>query len=234
VNLPYQPYYCEENAWRICELFTAPAADNAPPPEVEPLSVSPEDAAIERAALLFIFSDAPWVALYNQRAARRGRPIYWDYHVVATVAIAGTWRAYDPDSRILPGVGLDTYLVETFPHSPIFGKIERERSQEPRHPGTPAASTEPPDRSPPRPDRPGIPGAPPLFRWVPWEVARTAFGSDRRHMRSPDGGWSQPIPPWPPINPEHHTLPAFLSPDDNGIGRIYTLPDLIAGLHRGD
>ncbi|MFP4153111.1 MAG: hypothetical protein ACLFSV_09735 [Alkalispirochaeta sp.] len=229
MNVPYHPYYCEENAYRICELFTGTAADDTPHRDLERFSVPSDDAA-----LLFVFSDAPWVAMHNQRATRHGTPIYWDYHVVATVNIADTWRAYDPDSRIPPGVGLDTYLAETFPESPIFEKNERERSPEPRYGETPAAFAEPQDRSSARPDRPGTRGAQPLFRWVPWSVARTTFGSDRRHMRNPEGGWTRPVPPWPPINPEHHTLPDFLSPDENGIGRVYTLPDLVTDLYRGD
>jgi hypothetical protein len=222
VNLPYQPYYCEENAWRICEALTGTGEPRRP-------IAAPDDAAI-----LFVFSDAPWVALHNQRVARPGHPTYWDYHVVATARIDGTWYAFDPDSRITPGVTLATYLSGTFPGIPIHVKDERERMQVPRPHGTPAASTEPAEWSPPEAEHPGIVSAPPLFRWVPWNVARTAFGSDRRHMLDEHGALREPPPPWPPINPEHHNLPAFLSADDNGIGCVYTLPDLIAGLHRGD
>ncbi len=132
------------------------------------------------------------MALYHQRAVAPGRPIYWDYHVIAIAQEAERWRVFDPDSRLAAGIDLSRYLEETFA---VTGD-----------------------------QRGGA--AEPLFRWVPWELARTGFGSDRSHMRTPDGEWSEPPPPWPPINPEQHTLPAFLSRTDNGIGRLYSLVQL--------
>jgi hypothetical protein len=67
----------------------------------------------------------------------------------------------------------------------------------------------------------------PLFRCIPWETAQTTFGSDRSHMRTSEGEWIETPPPWPPINPEQHTLPAFISPTDNGIGQLYSLHGLL-------
>lgn len=39
----------------------------------------------------------------------------------------------------------------------------------------------------------------PRFRLVPADFFREDFRSNRAHMRSPDGGWLQPPPPWPCI-----------------------------------
>ncbi len=45
-----------------------------------------------------------------------------------------------------------------------------------------------------------VPGSfQPRFGWFPAETWRDAFGSDREHMRTPDGGWQHPLPPWPMI-----------------------------------
>jgi hypothetical protein len=40
----------------------------------------------------------------------------------------------------------------------------------------------------------------PWFRRVPAEVYRRELRSDRGHMRTADGGWQAPPPPWPPID----------------------------------
>ena len=39
----------------------------------------------------------------------------------------------------------------------------------------------------------------PLFRPIASAVAETQFASDRRHMRTAEGGWQAPPPPWAPI-----------------------------------
>ncbi len=56
----YQPFFCEENVWRL--LADGVLADDA--------------------AALFVTNAARHVAMWGQRAARRD-PIGWDYHVVA-------------------------------------------------------------------------------------------------------------------------------------------------------
>jgi protein N-terminal glutamine amidohydrolase len=73
----------------------------------------------------------------------------------------------------------------------------------------------------------------PRFRLVPWERAREGFGSDRRHMRNATGGWVQPPPPWPTINPGEHRLPQFIAKENNRWGPVLDLaairPRLAAG-----
>ena len=53
----------------------------------------------------------------------------------------------------------------------------------------------------------------PRFRVIAAADYRVGFGSDRRHMRSPEGGWLQPPPPWPAIGATHE-LPRLLDTSD--------------------
>jgi hypothetical protein len=202
VDVPYQPYYCEENAYRICQTIIDGVdgdwGDATRSVDWYGSHTFGASHGPSRGALLFIFGVGEWVAVHHQTAAEEGRPVYWDYHVVAVVGSAGgersgtpddiRWFALDPDSRLPFGYPLSQYLTATFP--------------------------------------PGTPGAP-RFRRLPWEEGREWFGSDRRHMRDGNGGWLQPPPPWPMINPEHHRLPECLTRSDNGIGTLYTYRELI-------
>jgi hypothetical protein len=62
----------------------------------------------------------------------------------------------------------------------------------------------------------------PLFRVVPRAAFLASFSTDRRHMRSADGGWLQPPPPWaPPYTPAlGHTLARFIDVDDDIAGAV--------------
>jgi hypothetical protein len=68
---------------------------------------------------------------------------------------------------------------------------------------------------------------------VPWlrvvdaaELVAT-FASDRSHMRTADGGWQAPPPPWPAIG-EGSTLARFLDRADTIAGEVLTVPALLA------
>ncbi|WP_462320029.1 protein N-terminal glutamine amidohydrolase [Halochromatium sp.] len=59
------------------------------------------------------------------------------------------------------------------------------------------------------PNTAGLPAAlQPLFRLVPGADYLRDFCSDRRHMRSADGGWLQPPPPWPCIGADENPATA--------------------------
>lgn len=208
MDVPYQPYYCEENAYQICRTVVDGESGVSGDAERSVVVHSSYKAIVQppsQGALLFIFGAGDWVAVHHQTAVEEGRPIYWDYHAVAVVGTdteeegSGTpsqvptkrtrWFALDPDSRLPFGYPLSQYLTATFP--------------------------------------PGTPGAP-RFRWLPWQTYRDWFGSDRRHMRDGNSGWLRTPPPWPMINPEHHRLPECLAREDNGIGTVYTYRELIA------
>ncbi len=90
-QLKFQPYYCEENAWRLCG--------------------HPFFGTTER-IIMFISNPARAVAFAGQRAAPRGQWVLWDYHVVF-LAKEQSWFVWDPDAR----AGLKTGLMEWLDHS---------------------------------------------------------------------------------------------------------------------
>lgn len=60
----------------------------------------------------------------------------------------------------------------------------------------------------------------PRFRVVPGNLYREDFRSDRHHMRSADGGWLQPPPPWPCIGSGAGNLETYRDlsqPDGPGV-----------------
>jgi hypothetical protein len=67
----------------------------------------------------------------------------------------------------------------------------------------------------------------PRFRVLAAADYRVGFGSDRRHMRSPEGGWLQPPPSWPAIG-HTHTLPRLLDIDDCTPAPWLEIADLVA------
>ena len=76
-QIQFQPYYCEENAWRLCG--------------------HPYFGTVER-QVVFITNPIRQVAFAGQRAAPRGQWVIWDYHVVF-MTNDGQWRIWDPDAR---------------------------------------------------------------------------------------------------------------------------------------
>lgn len=77
----------------------------------------------------------------------------------------------------------------------------------------------------------------PCFRAVPSGVFVETFASDRSHMRSADGVWIRPPPPWPApgtgSGPPGETTPAvgtnlarFIDMDDDFIGERFDLAGL--------
>lgn len=122
----YQPFYCEENVWWLCQ--------------------HPRLAAGERLAV-FIANAAGRCALWQQRLAQPGQLVVWDYHVVlfhrpqevddptSSSDSARGWRVWDLDSRLPLPVPLDRYLAQTFRPlaaegghlAPRFRLVEAER-----------------------------------------------------------------------------------------------------------
>jgi hypothetical protein len=92
----YTAYFCEENVWWLARSLT--------------------DAGIAAARMqVLLFSNATQsVLLLNQRAAQRGQPVAWDYHVVLRVDIGESPQVLDLDTRLdFPTTYLG-YLRETF------------------------------------------------------------------------------------------------------------------------
>ncbi len=167
----YQPYYCEENAWRLAQRLAAQGH-------------APE--------LVILTNAQRQVLVFAQRAAGAAPYVVWDYHAV--VRFAG--QVWDLDCTAGCPLPTAAWVSACFPY--------------------------PPDR---------WPEYAPVFRVAPWAEAATAFTTDRRHMRGPDGGWLQPPPPWaPPTRPDApHTLPDWLRTQGDGPGRLCTLAEFCAG-----
>ena len=72
----------------------------------------------------------------------------------------------------------------------------------------------------------------PLFRVVPAAEYRTDFASDRSHMRTADGGWLHPPPPWPAIGAGMR-LPDYRSTAPDGPGVLMDWRDLASRLDGG-
>ena len=94
-DFDYQPYYCEENVWRLCRR--APQGDAS-------------------LYAVFISNALGAVPLWSQRAAQSaGKPVFWDYHVVAVSRDGGEARTWDLDSRLSVPVGFERWWAQTFP-----------------------------------------------------------------------------------------------------------------------
>ena len=114
MSYPYQPFYCEENIWRLCRL-------------------NPFDGEEVYAAVISNHDRA--CPLWNQRACPSpSRPIFWDYHVVAIECGAAETRVWDLDSRLDAPVPIDLWWRATFPllerldaaFSPFFRVVSRD------------------------------------------------------------------------------------------------------------
>jgi hypothetical protein len=94
----YQPFYCEENAWWLCQHA---------------------DLAGRARWIVFIANRAGRVGLMHQRAAAPGELITWDYHVIVVAQGQVGFEAWDLDSRLGMPIDCVAYLDATFP--PLFG-----------------------------------------------------------------------------------------------------------------
>ena len=71
----------------------------------------------------------------------------------------------------------------------------------------------------------------PRFRVVEASRYRAELVSDRSHMRGPEGTWSAPPPPWPPIGEGASNLFArFVDLEAEGPGRVVELAELAVAL----
>lgn len=161
IDLPYQPYYCEENAWHLCRTLVG-------------LGYPPA-----RLYMVFTFSSGRCVPMRRQRSGDAGAIVCWDYHVFVLEHDPSDAQVWDVESLLGSPVPLSRYLSETFP-----------------------AQERPEFR--------------PLFRAIPWSLARFEFSSDRRHMRDGDG-YHHPPPPWPVIG-TGHSLPECIDTNPSRFG----------------
>lgn len=91
-DVPYQPRYCEENAWH---LSAAPQLARADP------------------HVIVVSNASRRVAMWMQQAAEKDQAITWDYHVLVVAKTDG-WQAWDPDTRLGIPVALTAYAEVSF------------------------------------------------------------------------------------------------------------------------
>lgn len=91
----YQPYYCEENIWHLCQ------------------HVSVRD---QERWVVFISNPSRSVALYGQRASQGRHPVIWDYHVVllARPSSSDWWNVFDLDTTWGFPLTAWNYLTQSF------------------------------------------------------------------------------------------------------------------------
>ncbi len=108
----YQPYYCEENIWRLAQSGLIDADD---------------------ASVCIVSNRWKSCAFRHQRAASHPDDILiWDYHVVLIETSGKKVRIWDLDSRLGCPVPADSYLARTFSgrelwpqrYRPVFRLIE--------------------------------------------------------------------------------------------------------------
>lgn len=108
-DYPYQPFYCEENVWKLCEARAS---------------------AGRIAYAILIRAEGPAFPILSQRLAPPGQPLFWDYHVV--YAEAG--MVWDRDSALGFPVPAALYLERSF-----FPEERLRESDRPRFRALPAA-----------------------------------------------------------------------------------------------
>jgi hypothetical protein len=96
----YQPFYCEENVWRLCQHPRLAASQGL----VALITGQPQAQRPSRCAL------------FHQRlAAHPGAAVLWDFHVVLFArAPEQEWQAWDLDSDLGAPLPAAAYLAATF------------------------------------------------------------------------------------------------------------------------
>lgn len=111
LNIRYQPFYCEENAWWLCQ---------------EPFLREKDPRVV------FVSNPSGHCLLWHQRAASPGQPVVWDYHVIVITKVDG--QVWDPDTRLGIPVPARGYLKKSFSSAivpndlkPFFRVVPAER-----------------------------------------------------------------------------------------------------------
>lgn len=87
----YQPCYCEENIWHLCQ-----------------------NEQFKNSYVIFVASKGALFPMLNQRAASySAMPIFWDYHVILLVP-GDKNQILDFDTSLPFCIGFDTYLSQSF------------------------------------------------------------------------------------------------------------------------
>jgi hypothetical protein len=102
--LPYQPFYCEENVYRLCE--------------------SERLAGIGK-KVVFASNERRRIAMWQQKPAPDpAEASVWDYHVFLLALGEGGWEAWDPSSALGAPVLVERYLARTFDAGPVPRRLQ--------------------------------------------------------------------------------------------------------------
>lgn len=93
-DLKHTPYFCEENAWHLCD--------------------HPFFQQVER-RVLFISNPDRCCPFWHQRASSsQDQPLFWDYHVLLIAAHNARWMVWDLDTTLPFPSALSDYTTQTF------------------------------------------------------------------------------------------------------------------------
>lgn len=98
----YTPLFCEENIWWLARDLVA---RGAPPGNLQ---------------VLLFSNPTQSILMLNQRAARAGHPIAWDYHVVLKALMDDAQWVFDFDTRLAFPEGFAEYLRQSFPEQSLL------------------------------------------------------------------------------------------------------------------
>ena len=96
-DCPYQPYYCEENIWKLCKQINSPESK-----------------------VIFITNHQNAFIMKNQIGAKLSPEmgpipfIIWDYHVILMTRENESWIIYDPNSSLDWRISLSAYIKYSF------------------------------------------------------------------------------------------------------------------------
>lgn len=218
-DVPYAPYFCEENVYRLAELLVEGGAGVLRSDAGGPGIAGPV-AGRNRAYVVFVTNRNRQVAMARQRSDS-GRIVLWDYHVFflshAAVSIGVSMGVSmgvsgGTSGRALSGASgwivWDAESIGPLP-CPVASYLSRSFPKE-------------------------IPGTyRPTFRTVDATVYLSDFASDRRHMLDARGNPVYPLPPWPPIRAERGSnLAEILDLRSEKWGRRYSLEAFAAEFAR--
>lgn len=95
LTAPYQPFYCEENVWQLCQR---------------------DEFRHEDVYAVFISNAARTCALWSQRASGSSTtPVVWDYHVILLDTSTQPAQIWDLDTRLGAPLRAERWWQVTFP-----------------------------------------------------------------------------------------------------------------------
>lgn len=148
-----------------------------------------------------ISNPARRVAIWAQRSAEKGETV----PLRGDLSVPVNWNYHVILIAAAQGGGYEVWDLDTIQGAPV----DAGRYLDVSFAGTPWSPTE----------------YAPRFRLLDAAEFRRTLATDRRHMRRPDGSWTEPPPPWPTIG-EGSNLERLIDMDDDFVGEVLDLEGL--------